>query len=323
MPTRSNKSIANHITPFLEYCEIEKGLSDKTQSSYASWLRVLTKWLESNDRPGCLPHEFSTDDVWNYRLYLAKSHRSTTRRNLSRRSQNAHLTALRALLGYFAARDIDAIASSSINLSKITGLDSPTHLNFDDVQLLLSVPNVATPRGLRDRSIMELFFSTGLRIAELVSLDRDDLKRIAQSTKSMELSVTGKRGVARTVYVSQRAQEWIKKYLNSRNDDHAPLFINVANNYNHAPRLTSRAIQKMFVKTAALAGINKKISPHTLRHSFATDLLSRGADLRAVQELLGHKNVATTQIYTHVTNKQLRDVHEKFHARQSDDQLTS
>jgi len=319
MPTRSTQPIKDHITPFLEYCEVERGLANNTQQNYNHYLAHLVRWLDRQNRSEYLPHELSPDDIWNYRLYLAKKYRTNTGANLSKASQNRYLSALRALLTYFQHRDIEAITASDVTLAKDSSSQSLTFLPFSDVEQILDTPHVTTRKGLRDRAIMELLFSTGLRVSELVGMNVADISGLLPVDGSSEISVTGKRNVTRTVYISPRAATWINTYLKSRKDNHDPLFINLASPVKDHKRLTARAIQMMVVKTAASAGINKKITPHTLRHSYATDLLSHGADLRSVQELLGHKNVATTQIYTHVTNAQLRDVHERFHARQSDD----
>ena len=180
---------------------------------------------------------------------------------------------------------------------------------------MLAVPDVATPIGLRDRTIMELFFSSGMRISELVALDAGQFTFLNDKshTRTYELSIVGKGKHVRTIFISPQAAEWLRKYLASRRDVFDPLFINMRSRNADSKRLTARSIQLMISRYAMLAGLSKKVTPHTLRHTYATDLLTHGADLRSVQELLGHKNVATTQIYTHVTNKRLRDVHEKFH----------
>ena len=314
MPTCSTRPIKDHVTPFLEYCEVERGLADNTQQNYNHHLALFVRWLARQDRPDCFPHELTADDIWNYRLYLAKKYRTQSGGNLRKSSQNRYLTALRAFLRYFQHRDVEALAPSDVTLPKDATSRSLTFLPFADVLTMLDVPNVHTLKGLRDRAIMELLFSTGLRVSELVALDVADIAGIDDAgDRSFEISVTGKRNITRTVYISPRAATWLKTYLEFRKDTLPPLFINFASRVKGQKRLTARAIQMMFVKTAALAGINKKITPHTLRHSYATDLLSHGADLRSVQELLGHKNVATTQIYTHLTNVQLRDVHERHH----------
>jgi site-specific recombinase XerD len=179
---------------------------------------------------------------------------------------------------------------------------------------MLEVPDTATPGGLRDRAVMELFFSSGMRISELVALDTDQLSilRDKDTTRTYELSIVGKGKRVRTIFISPRAATWLRDYIQTRRDVYKPLFINYHSRTENT-RLSPRSLQYMISRAAMLAGLSKKVTPHTFRHTYATDLLSRGADLRSVQELLGHRNVATTQIYTHVTNKRLRDIHEKFH----------
>ncbi|MCH9807657.1 MAG: tyrosine-type recombinase/integrase [Alphaproteobacteria bacterium] len=320
MSKRSTNPIKHHITCFLEYCEVEKGLSDNTQKNYNHHLAQFVRWLERQDRPHCLAHELTADDIWNYRLYLAKKYRTNTGAYLSKASQNRLLSSLRALLRYFHVRGIEAIAASDVTLAKDNSSQSLTYLPLPDILKMLEVPDITKKKGLRDRAIMELLFSSGLRVSELVGLDVTDVAGITDaSNRSFEISVTGKRNVTRSIYISPRAASWVTTYLKSRTDALDPLFINLASRFKDHHRLTPRAIHMMVVKTAALAGLSKKITPHTFRHSYATDLLSHGADLRSVQELLGHKNVATTQIYTHLTNTQLRKVHEQFHARHEDD----
>ena len=201
-----------------------------------------------------------------------------------------------------------------IKLAKQKSDETISFLEVRDVAAMIEVPDIQTPKGLRDRTIMELFFSSGMRISELVALNVDQMSMLkdGKTDRTYELSIVGKGKHIRTIFISPRAAEWIRAYLKSRRDVEKPLFINLRSN-TEANRLTPRSIQKMISRAAMLAGVSKKVTPHTLRHTYATDLLEHGADLRSVQELLGHKNVATTQIYTHVTNKRLRDIHEKFH----------
>jgi site-specific recombinase XerD len=185
---------------------------------------------------------------------------------------------------------------------------------------MLKQPDTAKPEGLRDRAIMETLFSSGMRIAELVALDIEQLAPLAsdrrETERTLELPIVGKGKHIRTIFISPRASHWIRAYLASRGDDLKPHFINGRSRNPESKRLTPRAIQLLIGKYARLAGLSKKVTPHTMRHTYATDLLSHGADLRSVQELLGHKNVSTTQVYTHVTNKRLRDIHEQFHGGQ-------
>ena len=223
---------------------------------------------------------------------------------------------MRALLDFLADRDIETLSSSKVKLAKQKTNETISFLEVRDMEEMLKVPDVKTPIGLRDRTIMELFFSSGMRISELVALNVDQMSFLKDKDlkRTFELSIVGKGKHIRTIFISPHAAVWLRTYLASRKDVQKPLFINHrGKDIDDDHRLTPRSIQKMISRCAMLAGITKKVTPHTLRHTYATDLLGHGADLRSVQELLGHKNVATTQIYTHVTNKGLRDIHEKFH----------
>ncbi|MFT5849510.1 MAG: site-specific recombinase XerD [Patiriisocius sp.] len=312
---QSNIPIKDHILPFLDYCEIEKGLSSNTQRNYDQYLKLFVLWLKENKKLKMLPHQLTAEDVWDYRLFLARGHKTHSGEPLSKKSQNYYLIALRALLSYLAERDIESLPSSKIKLAKQKTDETISFLEVRDINVMLKIPDVKTPAGLRDRTIMELLFSSGLRIAELVALNVDQMSMLKDNseTRTYELSIVGKGKHIRTIFISPHAAGWIRGYLASRPDVDKPLFINFRSNNAETNRLTPRSIQKMIARAALMAGLSKKVTPHTLRHTYATDLLDAGADLRSVQELLGHKNVATTQIYTHVTNKRLRDIHEKFH----------
>jgi site-specific recombinase XerD len=235
---------------------------------------------------------------------------------LSKRSQNFYLTALRAYLEYLAERDITTLPSSKVKLAKYKADDTISFLDAREIDAMLQIPDVSKPEGLRDRAIMETFFSSGMRISELVSLNLSQcspLRHHKTGDRTYEIAIVGKGKRPRTIFISPRAAHWIRTYLASRGDDEKALFINTRSKNPQSRRLSPRYIQHMITKYSRAAGLSKKVTPHTLRHSYATDLLSHGADLRSVQELLGHKNVATTQMYTHVTNKRLREIHEKFH----------
>ncbi len=307
--------IKEYILPFLDYCEIEKGLSNNTQRNYRQYLQLFVKWLEHTKNQGLLPHELTAQHIWDYRLYLARTYKTPSEEYLGKKSQNYYLIALRALLGFLAERDIVTLPSSKVKLARQKSDEIPSFLDMSDMENMLKVPDVKTPSGLRDRAIMELFFSSGMRISELVSLDADQVSFLKDKNpaRTFELSIIGKGKHIRTIFISPRAAQWLRAYLDSRPDVYKPLFINQRSSDPDSKRLSVRYIQLMISRYAMLAGISKKVTPHTMRHTYATDLLARGADLRSVQELLGHKNVSTTQIYTHVTNKRLRDIHEKFH----------
>jgi site-specific recombinase XerD len=312
---KSSDPLPEHIVPFLDYCEVEKGLSNNTQRNYHQYLKLFVRWLRETNNANLLPHELTGDHVWDYRLFLARKHKTPRGEFLGKKSQNYYLIALRALLDYLADRDIETLPSSKIKLAKQKSDETISFLEVADIEKMLAVPDTKTEGGLRDRAIMELFFSSGMRISELVALNQDQLSFLEDksTTRTYELSIVGKGKHIRTIFISPRAAEWLRMYLAKRHDVDKPLFTNLNSKDPTNKRLTPRSIQLMIAKCARLAGLSKKVTPHTLRHTYATDLLGHGADLRSVQELLGHKNVATTQIYTHVTNKRLRDIHEKFH----------
>ncbi len=307
--------LSKHILPFLDYCEIEKGLSSNTQRNYQQYLSLFVKWLKKEELEDLKPHELTAEHVWDYRLFLARGHKTNRGENLSKKSQNYYLIALRSLLSFLSERDIETLPSSKIKLAKQKEEETVSFLDVHDIAKMLDVPDVDTPKGLRDRTIMELFFSSGMRISELTGLDQEQFTMLKDrdTSRTYELSIIGKGNHIRTIFISPRAAVWLREYLKDRHDVEKPLFTNLTKN-GASKRLSPRAIQMLIKRSAMLAGVSKKVTPHTLRHTYATDLLNHGADLRAVQELLGHKNVATTQIYTHVTNKRLRDVHEKFHS---------
>jgi site-specific recombinase XerD len=314
----SNKPIIKHITDFLEYLEIERGAASKTQENYARYLNKFLKWLKMTKNESLMPHELTPDHIWQYRIFLARSPISeTSKKTLKKKTQNFYLIALRNLLTFFADRDIQALPADKIKLAKRDKSEQTIKfLTLDQVEKLLLTPDMSHNIGMRDRAILEVLFSTGLRIAELVALNRDQIK-IKPETKDLELSITGKGGHTRTVYFSERTVRWLKKYLDERKDDDKALFINYKKrkSADQSPiRLTVRSIERMVEKYSKLAGLPIRVTPHVLRHTMATDLLNQGADLRTVQEILGHQSVATTQIYTHVTNKRLRDMHRQFHS---------
>lgn len=319
--TKCTTPLTQLIPDFLDYCEVEKGLSSNTQRNYDQYLKLFARWLKSNNEGGLLPHQLTSRHIWDYRLYLARSYKTPRGESLGKKSQNYYLIALRAFLDYLAERDIETLSSSKVKLAKQKSEETISFLDAHDVERVLDIPDTSTPSGLRDRAIMELLFSSGMRISELVSLNVDQLTFLRDKSpkRTYELSIVGKGKYTRTVFISPRAADWLRNYLDARRDVHKPLFINLRSrsSTDSDRRLSARSVQKMISRAALLAGLSKKVTPHTLRHSYATDLLSHGADLRSVQELLGHRNVATTQVYTHVTNKRLRDIHEKFHGKGS------
>ncbi len=310
---KSNLPILHHLNDFLDYLDIEKGLSNNSQKNYNLFLNKFFNWLRENNKSKLKPHELTYKHVWDYKLYLSRFQSLTTHKNLKRKTQNYYLIALRSLLDFFADRDIDTLPSSKIKLPKVSKDKVPNFLIIEDVEKLLAEPNVDNKIGLRDKSILEVFFSTGMRIAELTSLNRDQFNHLKME-EGLEMTIIGKGDRPRTVYFSKRSIKWLKEYLDTRTDMDKSLFIRYSGNKSDSKRLSIRSIEKLVKKYAKLAGLPIDITPHTLRHSYATDLLTQGVDLRTVQEFLGHSNILTTQIYTHITNKRLRDVHKKYHS---------
>jgi len=309
----SNKTIIKSIPDFLDYCEVEKGLSNNTQRNYQRYLQRLVGWLKNTNKEGLLPHQLTSEDIWAYRLHLSR-HTDRKGRSLKKISQNYYLIALRALLSYFTAKDIVSLPADKITLPKDARAEKTVKfLTLDQVEKLLLAANVKTSTGLRDRAILESLFSTGLRIAELVALNREQFANI-KNKKDLELSIIGKGSHPRTVYFSERALEWLKKYLDTREDRDKALFIHYKTHEDVDARLTSRSMERIVKKYTILAGVPIFTTPHTLRHSYATDLLNQGVDIRTIQEFLGHRSITSTQIYTHVTNKRLRDIHRQFHS---------
>ncbi|HEY5667862.1 MAG TPA: tyrosine-type recombinase/integrase, partial [Candidatus Saccharimonadales bacterium] len=236
---------------------------------------------------------------------------------LGKTTQNYHLIALRGFLKFCAKRNIHALTADKIELAR-TKRKQVTFLNEDELARLFAQPDTAKLVGMRDRAILELLFSSGLRVSELVGLDRDHI-----NLKRREFMVRGKGQKDRPIFISPAAAEWVSEYLQKREDNAHPLFVRYSgrkqiDQSGDYQRLTARSIQRLVSRYALLAGITKHVSPHTLRHSFATDLLMNGADLRSVQAMLGHSNIATTQIYTHVTDPHLKSVHERFHSNTVD-----
>jgi len=300
------------IEEFLEYLEIEKNASLLTIRDYRHYLDVFAKWSEANS-PISKPEDLTLELVRKFRVFLAH-HINDQGLSLKKVTQNYYVIALRSFLRYLVRKDLPVVAPEKIELPKVES-KSLKFLNRDQIEQLLNQPDISTPQGMRDKAIMELLFSTGLRVSELVSLDRERV-----NLEQGEFGVIGKGGHARVVFLSDRAKEWIEKYLRQRPDRYKPLFVRYSGakedptGSGEEMRLTSRSVQRILDKYVAKGKLPVKATPHTLRHTFATDLLINGADLRSVQEMLGHKNVSTTQIYTHVTNAQLKDVHKAFHS---------
>lgn len=300
---------------FLEHVEIEKGNSLKTVNNYDHYLSRFFEYAKISE-----PKQITDDKIREFRLFLNRQPGVKTKGQqagtLKKNTQNYHLIALRSFLKYLMKRGITSLSPERIDLAKIKerSLDL---ISNDELSRLLNAPKplretdkkFEIQKILRDKAILELFFSTGLRLSELCSINRDlDLSKD-------EFSIRGKGEKVRVVFLSDSAKDAIREYLKARKDLDEPLFIQYSRNGGKGNRLTPRSIERIVKYYAIVAGISKKVTPHVIRHSFATDLLSNGADIRSVQMMLGHANISTTQIYTHITDKQLRDVHKKFHSK--------
>lgn len=293
-------------TDFLEYLEIEQNRSQKTIANYDHYLTRL------NDYAGDINvSDIDAEFIRKWRLWLNRLGTNTSE-ELGKATLNYHLIALRSFLKYCARRDIVSLAPEKIELAR-TRRPQVTFLNEDELERLFAGPDITKLAGLRDRALLELLFSSGLRVSELVGLDRDHI-----NLKRREFMVRGKGQKDRPIFISPEAADWLQRYLDKRQDNVKPLFVRFGGNKKvdltgNYHRLTARSVQRLVAHYALLAGITKHVSPHTLRHSFATNLLMNGADLRSVQAMLGHSNIATTQIYTHVTDPHLKKIHEQFH----------
>lgn len=298
--------ISELIIDFLEYLEVEQNRSQKTSENYHLYLNRLVEFA------GDVQISAVNDElVRKWRLWLAR-YKNEHDEPLSKITQSYHLIALRSFLKFCSKRNIVALTPEKIELPHVQR-KQVSFLNEDELERLFSALQTSTIIGLRDRAIVGLLYSSGLRVSELVNLDRGTI-----NLKRREFMVRGKGQKDRPIFVSEDAVGLIEAYLHARTDNLKPLFIRYGggeqiDNSGDFGRLTPRSIQRIVSRYAALAGITKKVSPHTLRHSFATGLLMNGADLRSVQTMLGHSNISTTQIYTHVTDPQLKEIHERFH----------
>ncbi len=312
---KSQKPIIEHFDEFFQYLDIERGLSPRSQETYQRFLVRFEKWLHKSGNQDLLPHQLSDKHIWNYRVYLSKQ-KNHKNQPISKKTRNYYLIAVRNLLNFFADWDIEALPAEKVKLAKEDESESLNFLNLDQIRKLLSAPDKSKRTGIRDRAILETLFSTGLRVSELVDLDRDQIN-LNSKEEDLEVVVTGKGDRTRTVYFSPRAVKALKDYLDIRDDDEDALFIRYRGPKTGDRRITTRSIENIVKKYVKKTGLPEKTTPHTLRHSYATDLLAQGVDLRVIQEFLGHKNIATTQIYTHITSKKLRDIHKKHHSGQN------
>lgn len=294
---------------FLEYLEIERGRSVKTVENYDRYLDRFFEFAKVKK-----PANLTEEQVREFRLYLNRQPGTKTGGRIEpmkRRTQNYYLIALRAFLKYLRKRGIESLSPERIELAKVPerSLDL---ISAAELKRLMNAPDTKTVEGKRDHAILQLLFSTGLRISELCSLSIDDVDMSRD-----EFSVRGKGDKVRVVFLSEAARKSLQEYLKNRKDMDDAMFVRYGRKANDGGdlRLSPRAVQRLLKKYAAMAGITRKVTPHVIRHSFATDLLQNGADLRSVQALLGHAHIGTTQVYTHVTDKHLREVHKKFHGK--------
>jgi len=307
--------ISDLISDFLESLEIEKGRSTKTTENYGLYLARFLDLIIQDFPEGATikPADLTPEILRKFRLRLNRFDDNQNHERLSALTQSYHLIALRGFLKYLAKRGIKSLDPSLVDLPRAVK-KQVTFLHFDEVSRLLSEIPTDTETGLRDRAIIELLFSGGLRVSELCNLNRDSINLARR-----EFMVRGKGKKDRPIFIDQTTAEHIEEYLNARTDTLPALFLNNSSNQNIPDtsgdfrRLSPRSIERIIGKYTRQAGITKHVTPHTLRHSFATDLLMNGADIRSVQSLLGHANIATTQIYTHITDPHLKEVHEKFH----------
>ncbi len=303
------------LNDYLNFLEIEKNRSIKTRESYSRYLNHFLNWLAQYNNNVAVnklvPSDINQDTVREYRLFLNReitSKGGTRKKN----TQGYYIIALRNFLKYISRRDINVLSADKIDLPKIPERDINI-IDQNELKRLLNAPDLSKLKGIRDKAILETLFSTGLRVSELCSLNRNNI-----NLTTGEFSVRGKGSKVRLVFLSDRAKKYLQDWMEKRPDIEEALFISIPKNSKtkFVHRLTPRSIERLVQYYAIKAGITKKVVPHTLRHCFATDLLQNGADLRSVQSLLGHSSVTTTQIYTHITNKELRTIHKNFHGKQ-------
>ena len=307
--------VSDLIEDFLEHLEIERGRSTKTIENYRLYLeRFLDIALEITGKDELKASDIDKELLRKYRLKLNRYGSDNGSDDLKAITQAYHLIALRGFLKYLTKRDIKSLDPSLVELPKVVR-KQVTFLHYDEVEEMLDQIDLSTESGLRDRAIIELLYSGGLRVSELVSLNRDSI-----NLAKKEFMVRGKGSKDRPIFISDACAERLADYLDARTDSLPALFLNNSRNLQAVDtsgdyrRMTVRSVERIVEKYARMAGITKHVSPHTLRHSFATDLLMNGADIRSVQSLLGHADISTTQIYTHVTDAHQKEVHKKFHS---------
>lgn len=299
--------LSDLLQDYLEHLEVERGRSIYTSSNYALY---MNRFIEFTD--DITVDKITSETIRKYRLWLNR-YKNERDSELGKMTQFYHLVALRGFLTYLSKRDIQSLAADKVELPKISR-KQVTFLSYEEIQKILEVIKNDSEADLRDKAIIELLFSSGLRVSELINLNRDHI-----NTSRREFTVRGKGNKDRPIFITEHTAKSVEEYLKARSDNLPPLFISYSRNIKPSTsgnyrRLTTRSIQRIINKYTKLAGITKHVSPHTMRHSFATDLLMNGADIRSVQAMLGHSNISTTQVYTHVTDQHLKEVHEKFHS---------
>jgi len=300
--------IEEAIKRYLDYLEIEKGKSIKTRRNYQYYLSVFKNFLEGLKKTEVSIEDIDLESIRLFRLFLNRKKIDGQKRTLSKKTQSYYLIALRNFLKYLIRYNYKVLSPEKIELPKIEPREIKV-ISWEELERLLSAPKGNSLKELRDRAILEMLFSTGLRVSELTNLKRKDI-----NLKADEFTVRGKGSKIRIVFLSSVAKQALAKYLKKRQDSEEHLFVSLPKK-NRVTPLTSRSIQRIVSYWARRAGIVKPVTPHTLRHMFATDLLQNGADLRAIQELLGHSQITTTQVYTHLSNQALKEVYQAFHAR--------
>ena len=313
-----SKSFNNHILDFLEYCELDQNLSQATIKMYAYYLNRFAAWAKGNLDKGIKLSDLTSPLIRKYRLHLSRLKGKTTKKLLAKSTQRYHIVALRSFVKYLEKQDLEVIASSRIDLGKVEDR-LPKFLGEKQLRQLFAACETKTLTGLRDRAILEVLFSTGLRVSELVGLNSDQI-----NFRTREVTVIGKGRKARLVFLDDEAAMILSRYLKKRDDSFKPLFIRYKGPQPDDPtedpdgesrRLSARSVERLVKKYVQKSGISVDATPHTLRHSFATDLMRSGADIRSVQEMLGHKSILTTQVYTHITNPRLKETHKKYHRK--------
>ena len=314
------KSLIAYRPEYLEHLEVAKDSSARTIENYRRFLELFFVWLRKEDLGELPPEALTADHIYGYRLFLSRYQNPRTHKPLKKSTRMFYLVALRSFLDFFHTHNIKTIPVSAVELPKLKDKDRYKNIKFltlEQLRRLFDAPDKKKMPGLRDRAIIESLFSTGLRISELIALNVKQIPSKFSSSGPTEISISGKGDRVRPVYFSPRTMRWIDEYRSKRTDDDPALFVRHAKiRSSKSRRLSVRAVEASLEKYSREAGLPYRVTPHVLRHTFATDLLNKGVDSRTVQEFLGHANLATTQMYLHVTNIKLKDIHSKFHSQE-------